>query len=143
MFQTTKKILILIILLLTGAFFSCDEYLGLSVDCSECYNIEPDSADLIIYLTINDDYSVVPIMIYKDQVDDNRIEHIDTVTASPYYLFVSVNQYYSVKAEYHSDGKTIYAVDGDKIETKHVSESCDVECWVISGGIMDVRLKSE
>ncbi len=143
MYRKTNKLLILQLLLFAGTCFSCNEYMGLTVDCSECYTIEPDSADIIIYLTINDIYTAVPITIYKDQVDDNRIEYIDTTSVSPYYLFVQVNQDYSVKAEYKSDGKTIYAVDGDKLKTKHVSESCDEECWVITGGVMDVRLKSE
>ena len=117
--------------------------MGFSVDCSECYSIEPDSSDITIYLTINHNYRSIPIIVYKDQVDDNRIEYIDTAYSSPYYLFVPVNQYYSVKAEYSADGKTTYAVDGDKLNTKHVSESCDVECWVVTGGVMDVRLKYE
>ena len=117
--------------------------MGLSVDCSECYTIYPDSSDITVYLTINNNYPSVPVTIYKDQVDDNRIEYIDTATSSPYYLFVPVDQYYSVKAEYTADGKTIFAVDGDKLSVKHVSESCDVECWVVTGGVMDVRLKNE
>ena len=143
MYRKINGLLVFLLLLFTGIFCSCNEYMGMTVDCSECYTVEPDSADIIIYLTINDKYTEVPITIYKDQVDDNRIEYVDTVSVSPYYFFVQINQDYSVKAEYKYDGKTIYAVDGDKLMTKHVSESCDEECWVITGGTMDVRLKYE
>jgi len=143
MLRIVKKTVFLICLLFAGIYLSCNEYMGLSVDCSECYTNYPDSSDITVYLTINNSYSSVPVTIYKDQVDDNRIEYIDTATSSPYYLFVPVDQYYSVKAEYTADGKTIFAVDGDKLSVKHVSESCDVECWVVTGGVMDVRLKNE
>lgn len=117
--------------------------MGLSVDCSECYTIEPDSSDITVYLTINKDYPSIPITIYKDQVEDNRIEYNDTATSSPYYIFVPVDQYYSVKAEYTANEKTIFAVDGAKLSVKHVSESCDLECWIVTGGVMDVSLKFE
>lgn len=141
--RLTNKILIFICLLLTGFYLSCNEYIGLSVDCSECYTIEPDSSDITVYLTINKDYPSIPITIYKDQVEDNRIEYNDTATSSPYYIFVPVDQYYSVKAEYTANEKTIFAVDGAKLSVKHVSESCDLECWIVTGGVMDVSLKFE
>jgi hypothetical protein len=143
MLRIVNKILILTGLLFTGIYLSCDEYMGLSVDCSECYTIMPDSADITVYLTINHDYPFVPLTIYKDQVDDDRIEYTDTATSSPYCRYVPVDQYYSVKAEYTTNGKTTFAVDGDKLNIKHVTESCDLECWVITGGVMDVRLKFE
>lgn len=141
MLRKKNIILIFILMLITGNYFSCNEYLGLTVDCSECYTIEPDSADIIIYLTINDIYPSIPITVYKDQVEDKRIEHIDTAMMSPYKHYVPVNQYYSVKAEYKSGDRIIYAVDGDKIKTRFVSESCEYDCWVISGGIINVKLK--
>ena len=111
------------------------------MDCDECYSVEPDSGDLIIYLTINSENQRVPLTIFKDQVDDEWVEYIDTAFSSPYYLYVDLNEYYSVKAEYKSGDRIIYAVDGDKIKTRFVSESCEYDCWVISGGIINVKLK--
>jgi len=52
-----------------------------------------------------------------------------------------LNEYYSVKAEYNLGEKTIYAVDGDKIKTKFVTETCDLDCWIITGGIINTKLK--
>jgi hypothetical protein len=131
----------LILILILTSFISCENNGALNVDCNECYGTEPDSGDLIIYLTIEDPYLKVPLTIYKDQVDDEYIEYQDTAYSSPYYLYVDLNEYYSVKAEYSIGTKTVYAVDGDKIKTRFVTETCDYDCWVITGGIIDVKLK--
>lgn len=130
----------LVFIFIIGSFMSCEDR-GSIVDCSECYSVEPDSGDLIIYLSIESPHLKVPLIIYKDQVDDEYIEYIDTAYSSPYYLYVDMNKYYSVKAEYNLGGKTIYAVDGDKIKTKYVTETCDFDCWAITGGILNAKLK--
>jgi hypothetical protein len=131
---------IIFVLILTS-FMSCEDNRSLVVDCSECYSIEPDSGDLVIYLTIESPYLSVPLTIYKDQVDDDHIEYMDTAYSNPYYLYVDLDEYYSVKAEYSTGTSTIYAVDGAKIKTRFVTESCEYDCWVITGGILNVKLK--
>jgi len=132
-----KRLLILI--LVFAAWSACDEYLGI-VDCDECFSIEPDSADLIIYLTINNDHPEVPLVVYKGNIE-NDTDWVDTAVTSPYYLYSKIDEFYSVRAEYKVGDKTIYVVDGDEIKAKHVSESCDVECWVITDGELNVELK--
>lgn len=131
----------LIFILIIGSFMSCEDNRGVFVDCSECYSVEPDSGDLIIYLTLESPNLKVPLTIYKGQVDDNQIEYRVTAQSSPFYVYVDLNEFYSVKAEYTSGNRTIYAVDGDKIKTKFVTETCDYDCWVITGGIINAELK--
>ncbi|MBN2348818.1 MAG: hypothetical protein JXJ22_08280 [Bacteroidales bacterium] len=121
---------------------ACDEKIFTSdVDCADCYQEKPDSADIIVYLTFNDENERIPLVVYKNEVDNNTIEYVDTATGSPYYLYVPVNAEYSVKAKYKKGSKTIYAVDGDKLKIKHVSDVCDTDCWVIVDGIINVELK--
>ena len=127
------------------AFFlmvgACNEYLGPIVDCDECFNSEPDSADLVIYVTLNNEHPEVPIVVYRETMEGNQVDWVDTVRKSPYYLWSDVDQYYSVTAEYSvGDGKII-AVDGDRMKVKHVRESCDFDCWIIKGGYLKVELK--
>ena len=136
-----RSILILIIILALS--LACDEYLGGSVNCDECDPWEPDSAWLIVELTISGDIDTVPLVIYNGRVEEDSIEWIDTAWATPFELYVAVDRYYSVKAEYIIGNKRIYAVDGDKILAKHVSESCEYECWIITRGILEVQLKYE
>lgn len=130
--------LILFLLLSIGA---CEEYHGLSVDCDECYYEKPDSADLVIYLTIDGDHPEVPITVYRGDVEEDRVDWVDTVRESPYYLYSAVGQFYSVAAEYKVDDRTIVAVDGDEMKAKHVSDACDYECWIITGGYLKAELK--
>jgi hypothetical protein len=131
----------MILLLALTPFISCEDNRGLVVDCSECYSTEPDSGDLIIYLTIESQYMKVPLTIYKGQVDDEYIEYVDTASSSPYYLYVDLDEYYSVKAEYSTGTRTVYAVDGDKIKSRFVSGTCEYDCWIVTGGIINVKLK--
>ena len=121
---------------------SCQEkFFTEGIDCEECYQEKPDSADLIIDLTINDTYDVIPLVVYKNEVEDNNIEYIDTAYGSPYYLYVPVNKKYSVAAEYNSGDKKIVAIDGTHLKIKHVWNACDEDCWVIEGQDMNASLK--
>lgn len=130
--------LIFAFFLLAGA---CNEYLGPIVDCSECFDYKPDSADLLIYVTINNEHPEVPIVVYRENVEGKLVDWVDTIRESPHPLWSAVDQYYSVTAEYTVGDKKIIAVDGDRMKVKHVSESCDFECWIISGGYLRVELK--
>ncbi len=130
-----------LVLLVLSLAFACEEYWGPVVDCSECFWEKPDSADLAIHLTIDDAHREVPIVVYRGNVEDGQVDWIDTARETPYYLYSAVNQYYSVTAQYRVNGKTIVAVDGDQITTKHVSDECDYECWILTGGILKAELK--
>jgi hypothetical protein len=121
--------------------FACNEYLGLTVDCDECYYPEPDSADLTIYLTIDENHPEVPIILYRGDVEDGQEDWIDTARETPYRLYSAVDQFYSVTAEYKVNGKTIIVIDGDELKPKHVSDACDYECWVVTGGVLNAELK--
>lgn len=122
--------------------FSCEQDPFIfDVNCDECYINEPDSADLIVDLTINEENPFVPLVFYRGEVDENNIEWIDTAYSERLYLYSPVNEYYSIKAFYKSGDQVLIAVDGDKLKTSRVSDVCDYDCWVIRGGILDVRLK--
>jgi hypothetical protein len=132
------------IVLLALAFVgACEEYLGPTVECDDCFYEKPDSADLVIHLTINTTHPEVPIVLYRGNVEDNQVDWIDTARETPYYLYSKVGQLYSVSAEYKVDGKTIVAIDGDGMQAKHVSDACDYECWVVTDGYLKAELKFE
>ena len=135
-----KAIIILVLLTLAG---SCNEYLGISVDCDDCWGFKPDSADLLIYLTIDQENPEVPIVIYRGNFEDGEVDFLDTARQSTYTLYSAIDQYYSVTAEYKVDGKTIIAVDGDVMKAKNATSSCDFECWIITDGEFSLELKSD
>ena len=135
-----KALIVLVLLTLAG---SCDEFLGLTVDCDDCWGFKPDSADLLIHLTVDQDHPEVPIVIYRGNFEDGEVDFVDTARASTYTLYSAVDQYYSVTAEYKVDGKTIIAVDGDVMKAKDASSSCEFECWIITDGKFSLQLKSD
>lgn len=61
-------------------------------------------------------------------MEDGIIEWIDTTNAESYYLYVQMDQYYSVVAKYKSGSRSIYTVDGDKITPTDESDECNEEC---------------
>jgi hypothetical protein len=130
----------LVLILLTLAF-SCNEYLGLNVDCDDCWGVRPDSADLVINLTINSTHPEVPIVVYRGNIERRQVDWVDTARETPYYLYSAIDQYYSVTAEYKVDGKTIIAVDGDEMKAKDATSYCEFECWIITDGEFRVDLK--
>ncbi len=135
-----KAIIILVLLTLAG---SCNEYLGISVDCDDCWGFKPDSADLLVYLTIDQENPEVPLVIYRGNFEDGEIDFLDTARQSTYTLYSAIDQYYSVTAEYKVDGKTIIAVDGDVMKAKNATSSCEFECWIITDGEFSLELKSD
>jgi hypothetical protein len=133
-----KALLVFVLLTLAG---SCNEYLGLNVDCDDCWGFRPDSADLIINLTINSSHPEVPIVLYRGNIESGQVDYLDTARETPYTLYSAIDQYYSVTAEYKVDGKTILAVDGDVMKAKDATASCEFECWIITDGEFRVDLK--
>ena len=84
--------LLLTLLTLSGNFLGCEtEDWVLSVDCNECYGYVPDSANLIIYLTINQENPSVPITVYKGSLEEGNIEWRDTARTDEFYLFSALD----------------------------------------------------
>ena len=109
-------------------------------DYSSCDTWEPFWGELDISLTINEENPEVPITIYRGKLEDEDIVKQCTIRTPTLYYEVPLDIYYTVKAEYKSGDKTIYAVDGDEIK-KHSTDYCDSTCWEIRDGYYNVELK--
>ena len=122
--------------------FSCEQDpFVFDVNCDECYYPEPDTANLIMDFTLNEENPFVPYILYKGDVEDNIVDYIDTAYSEQEFLASAVNEDYSIKAFYKKGDQTIVVIDGDKLKTTRTSEVCDTECWIIKGGLLDLRLK--
>ncbi len=113
----------------------------LFVDCDECYDENPEVADLTIKFTINDENPYVRYILYSGTYDSGDTIAIDTSYTSEVVWSLDTDKYYSVKAEYTKGARTIFAVDGNELRTKKDRSSCDRECYIILGDELDVRLK--
>ena len=113
----------------------------LEVNCADCLSSEPDSFELSVDLTINKIYDSVKLEFYRGNVESGKLCWKGEAFKSRFYLLVPVNEYYSVKASYRQDGKTIIAIDGDRMVSRFVADACDGNCWIVKGGLLDVRMK--
>jgi len=129
------------LLLMTGNFTGCEpeDWVG-NVDCNECFGYRPDSAKLIVYLTINPENISVPLIFYKGD-SEGEVDWQDTASAEEFYLEAKMGSTYTVRAEYRSGPKTIFAYDSDKMTLSDRGEDCGDPCYIVKGGIYDIRLK--
>lgn len=123
--------------------FSCEGGNStLEVDCSNCFVQEPDSFDLITSLSISDGlYDSAFVQFYKGRIESEDLSWEGMVYTQEFLHFVPVNEYYSVKATYTKDGKSVVAVDGDRMVSRYIADACDSDCWIVKGQYRDVRLK--
>ena len=129
------------LVLVSGNFTACEpEDWVLKVDCGDCYNYLPDSADLVIKLTINTENYSVPLTFYLGDYEDGVIDWQDTARTDKFYLYSAFDKDYTVRATYKSGNQTIMAFDGDEMILYNAGEECGSPCYIVKGGIFDLRL---
>lgn len=139
--KTLGRISLFAILIIVGHLISCEtENLTYEWDCYECFSIKPDSANLIVYLTINSENESVPLIIYKGPVEHRIIDWQDTATTDEYLLYAEVGIEYSIQATYWRGNETIYAYDGDLMTLSDQDRKCGTPCYIVEGGIFDLTL---
>ena len=137
----TKLLAALLLVLVSGKFTACEpEDWMLSIDCGDCYGYAPDSADLIIKLSINAENDSVPLAFYRGDYEEGVIDWLDTATSEDFYLYLKINSSYTVRATYSSGDKFIEAFDADDMELYNANEECGSPCYIVKGGIFDVSL---
>ena len=128
-----KKITILIGIA-TLALMSCDEDVS-DEDCStysylDCNTLEPDEADLILRFTISNNMSSIPFEIIEGTIESGTTIIYDTAKTSEIIYIMPLNQYYTVKATYKNEVKTIFALDGVNMKARS-TQKCDSVCWTL------------
>lgn len=133
-------VLMTLLLSLSGQFTGCEpEDWDFDLDCNECFGFRPDSASLIVYLTINPENDSVPLTFYRGD-SEGEVDWLDTATSSEFYLYGKIGTVYTVRAEYRSGKKTIMAFDSDAMTLTDRGEECGDPCYMVKGGIFDLRL---
>lgn len=136
-----KTIIITFVLLAIFTPFSCEDS-SVFINCDKCYTSVVDYYSLEIKVTIDSENRYVPITLYRGDIDNGEIIAEDTIYSMPYYTDdVQFGEKYSALAKYSHNGKTIYAVDGRFLKKKLDKSSCNEPCYIISGDILDLRLK--
>jgi len=128
------------ILVILGHLVSCEpEDWLFNVDCNECFSFRPDSASLIVYVTINAENDSVPLTFYRND-RNGVIDWQDTATTEEFYLSAEVDAIYTVEARYRSGNETIIAYDSDKMTLSDFGADCGDPCYIVRGGIFELQL---
>ena len=138
-----NKYLIILTLIILSLSACHEYYFDSDYPCAFCYNIKPDEGILFINLTIDKEHKSVPIMIFRDVIENCDTIWMDTAYETPYDIGVPIDNNYTVTAEYQIDNKKIIAVDNDRVFMRKNTSDCDEECWIIFDGEVDLRLKYE
>ena len=79
-------ILALVLLFLAGNFAGCEpeDWVG-DINCNECFGFQPDSAKLIVYVTIRPEQDSVPLTFYRGD-SMGEVDWLDTATTNEFYL---------------------------------------------------------
>lgn len=111
------------------------------LDCSKCYENEPLVMNMNISVTINDENPQVNFTVYNGDFETGEPIFYGTTASSDYSLTVETNSYYTVVAEYCSQGRSIMSIDGKMFYYEHNASDCALECYMIYGNDFDVKLK--
>ena len=134
-----STILMLSALVLT----SCREKVfTLDVDCDNCFNPEPETANLILHWTQTPEFDTLTILLYRGTIDKGTFIDTFDLFGNPAEIEVEVDHEYSVEALYYRDSKTYHVVDGTHLKLKRVSDACDQgECWTPVKDDLHIELK--
>jgi len=127
-------------LLSIGLLFCCEPENRYSTNCLDCISFQPDSADLIIHVTLNTENDSIPIIVFEGPYEEAKINWVDTVTNEEFYLYARIGQEYTVRAEYKKDEDIIYAFDADIMNISDHGSECGDPCYIVVGGIYDLAL---
>ena len=105
------------ILLFLGLVLSCSKENTVLVDCetydyADCNQEEPLTSEMNLQFTIGPNIRWVAFDIYKGTFDKGELIISDTTWSSSLTYTMPTSQYYTVRARYQLDGKTIYIVGG-------------------------------
>ena len=140
-----KKCLFIVFLILSVlVFLYCDNNVEGEMcenyNYDDCNTIEPSTAFININVSCNSDFPLVPIVLYRGDIDDGVIVLYDTLNTTRKTYELPVNIYYSATAEYQYVSKKIYVLDGGKIKTKS-EKICDSICWTRVNKELNLEVK--
>ena len=112
-----------------------------SYDYGDCNSVSPSVGTMIIKLSINDENPKVLVKVFKGNYDSPNpvLCKSDSLDDELWRVDLPVNEFYSVAAYYKVKGKTVIAIDGDRIKVD-ATVKCDSNCYTLHDGHADVKL---
>lgn len=135
-----KSLLLLLLLIFT---LSCETLLENSDECNmdDCITEEPYTGYLDMRLSIISDNKNIMVLIFRGKYEEQNVQDTLYAQTEDFSHEVPINRYYSVAARYIIDNDTIMVIDGTDLK-KSLDLDCEEDCWIVSGGDLDLRLKN-
>jgi hypothetical protein len=132
--------LILLLLPFSLLLTTC-ELDNLNLSCDNCWDIKPTEGILAIDLSPFNNGDSIPVTVYKGKLESGTLFLKDTIVKDYLDVWVPVDNFYTVVAEYKIDSTIIRAVDGDRVSIYLDETNCSVACWRARDGKVDCKLK--
>lgn len=127
-----------VLFVVMALFFSCEEVV--IVNCSECFEEEPDEAYLEIKLDVT--APGVNVTIYNGNPGDSiKFATYKTYSKTSYYK-VPLNKSYTLTAEYIISGVSYIAVNEVKPRVTFSEEQCTDPCYYVYDKTVNLKLKN-
>jgi len=129
----------LIIIVISVLLSSCfDTYDTDECDYTNCNTTYPNEGTMTVKVSESEDG--VPIEIYEGFYDTGILLDRDTIYSYEKDYLLAPQMYYTVVAEYESNGNIIHVVDGGRIivQSKKV---CDSTCYTVRDLTVNVKKK--
>ena len=121
--------------------FSTCELNNLNLSCDDCWEAKPSEGLLMIDLSPLRNGDSIPVTVYKGKLESGAVFLQDTVVKDYLDIWVPIDNFYTVVAEYKVDNTIIKAVDGDNVSVYLDETNCSVACWRARDGKADCELR--
>ncbi len=137
-----KLFFVLGLLGMTVVMSSCkDKY----EDCTDedydnCRTNKPNSAEAEIFITINNENTLVTVKLYEGNFESGVLVWEKQYRNEGAIEFLDTDKNYSFTATYHSGNDTIVAVDGGSTMVTSY-QMCELQCYEIEKLNIDLRIE--
>lgn len=112
-----------------------------NLSCENCFEIKPTEGLLSIRLSPFNENDSIAVTVFKGKLESGTVFLQDTVSGTGLDVWVPIDYFYTVQAEYRIDTLIIRAIDGDRVSVYLDQTNCSVACWRPRDGTADCRLR--
>lgn len=109
-------------------------------DCRCVLDVEPDSYELTIKLSIDSKNKKVPLTIYNGNMENGFVVYSDTAKTATVKIDLPLNRNYTAVAKYLNDKDTIVVPVYFKYD-KSSYECANQPCWKVKNNVVSLKLK--
>lgn len=146
--MTRVRHILLLATMLSAVSPACDQLVSddlgnINTDDENCdcvIRYEPETYDVKLKLTINDQNSEVPVTVFYGNVERKKVAAEIKASSDEAIINLSTNEEYTYLAKYLKGSDTIYVPIKAKLSTSNYICHDDT-CWSVSNNVINLKLK--